>query len=435
MSRHRRNRSIQFRRSLLGVALVAAPLVAAAQENGVFHRVALLTPDQEVPPTNSSAIGAGNFVIDTCANTIRYYITYSCLSSPETAAHIHGASPPGVNSGILHNLPPGNVKTGIINYPEAQENDLLGGRTYVNVHSINFPGGEIRGQIVSAVAAIDPAQEVPPSPVGGVGFGLFNINTQTNTLDYYISVQGLSAPETAAHIHGVARHGANAGVLHALPPGNPKVGVWNYPAALESALLDGLMYVNVHTTAFPGGETRGQISSYVSSLDGRQEVPPNASAASGVGIYSLDRGADELGVDIRHCGLGSPETAAHIHGFAPPGVNAGILTFLPAGPRKLMVWNFGPANEPAVVDGRTYANVHTTGFPGGEIRGQIEFPRLAILCPGDFNTDGVIDINDLTILLSRFGTAGDACSGDMDGNGIIDINDLTSFLSLFGSSC
>ncbi|MBI5864612.1 MAG: CHRD domain-containing protein [Planctomycetes bacterium] len=252
-------------------------------------------------------------------------------------------------------------------------------------------------------------------------------------MEYYVAYAGLSAPETASHVHGYVRHGVSAGVRFPLALGSPKTGVWNYPAADQDAILNGLAYVNVHSTAFPGGEIRGQITRYVAPIDGRQESPPVATAGAGVGLFSMDLAADTMGYNIRHCGLSSAETASHIHGFAPRGVPAGVLTALPAGANKLGSWVYGAANELAVLDGRTYVNVHTATNPGGELRGQIEFPEP--FCLGDVNCDRVIDLVDLTLLLSNFGGAGGKGQGDLNDDGIIDLRDLTLLLSSFGIVC
>lgn len=425
-----------MRRSFFRLAALTATglgLSASALASGVYHRVAILMGEQETPPVASTGIGAGDFIIDTCANTVTYYITYSCLSAAETAAHIHGFAGPGVAAGVVHPLPAGTTKTGVWVYAEPDEAAILNGRTYVNIHSAAFPGGEIRGQIVSHVAYVDGAQETPPNTMLGRGFGLFNVNTVNDTMEYYVAFGGLGAAETAAHFHGPGRHGVAAGVVFPLALGSPKVGTWAYPAAMESAILDGLTYVNIHTTAFPAGEIRGQISSFVSCMDGRQETPPIAVPSSGVGVYSLNRTTDELGFDVRHCGLTAAETAAHIHGFAPRGIAAGVLIGLPAGPRKLGFWLYGAANEAALLDSRTYANVHSAAFPGGEIRGQIDF--IFTECLGDVNCDGVVDLADLTELLSNFGLPGGKGDGDINGDGLIDLADLTLQLSAFGTTC
>ena len=55
-------------------------------------------------------------------------------------------------------------------------------------------------------------------------------------------------------------------------------------------------------------------------------------------------------------------------------------------------------------------------------------------CPGDVNSDGVVDVNDLLALLSAFGTTTDAGS-DITGDGLVDVNDLLQCLSAFGNTC
>jgi len=348
--------------ALLGVGLAAAD---------TFVYGCVLSDKQEVPPTVSPAFGGGQFLIDTDANTVTYEIAFVGLTGAETAAHIHGPADPGMNGGALHALALGNPKGGVWNYLEAQESNILAGKMYVNIHSSAFPGGEIRGQITRLNASLDGAQEVPATGSPGSGWGVFQVDTAANELSYYIAMGGLLGAETAAHIHGMALHGTNAAAVHALPLGSPKVGVWNYTEAQEQDILSGRCYVNVHTAPFPGGEIRGQVVSVVVPIDGQQEVPPSASTGAGIGLISIDKLSDALSYDFRMAGLSGPETAAHIHGFAPPGTNGGVLVALPLGNRKLGVWSYAAADEPQVLAGETYFNAHTTVFPAGEIRGQI----------------------------------------------------------------
>jgi len=54
-------------------------------------------------------------------------------------------------------------------------------------------------------------------------------------------------------------------------------------------------------------------------------------------------------------------------------------------------------------------------------------------CPGDFSGNGVIDLDDLVLLLANYGSAGP--DGDMDGDGDVDIEDLAAFLSVYGTTC
>jgi hypothetical protein len=108
-------------------------------------------------------------------------------------------------------------------------------------------------------ATLDGLQETPPNATPATGNATLVLDTAANTLSYNISYAGLLATETAAHIHGFAAPGSAAGVLHSLPSGNPKVGVWNYLETQEANIIAGLTYINIHTTLFPGGEIRGQI--------------------------------------------------------------------------------------------------------------------------------------------------------------------------------
>src|SRR5262249_40519374 len=77
--------------------------------------------------------------------------------------------------------------------------------------------------------------------------------------------------------------------------------------------------------------------------------------------------------DVHVLQLTGPEAAAHIHGYAPLGTPAGVLTPLVTTPRKIGTWTYPVANEQDVFQGRTYFNSHTALNPGGEIRGQIMF--------------------------------------------------------------
>jgi hypothetical protein len=247
------------------VALVAVAALTGGASAQLVHFCALIDGAQETPPNASPAKGTAVLVMDRQANTLSYTILIQGLSSAETLAHIHGYAGPGAPAGIKHSLPLGSFKTGVWSYPAAEEQQILDGLTYINIHTTMFSGGEIRGQIlrsnadVTMFAVADGAQEVPPTPSTAKGVGCFKIDTVANTVSYQFTMTGLSSAETLAHIHGYAPPGTPAGVKHNLPLGNHKVGTWAYPAADEASILAGLAYVNIHTSMFSGGEIRGQI--------------------------------------------------------------------------------------------------------------------------------------------------------------------------------
>jgi hypothetical protein len=124
-------------------------------------------------------------------------------------------------------------------------------------------------------------------------------------------------------------------------------------------------------TLLGAGAGAASAQSYVATLEGAQEVPPQATPATGSATLTLD-GAKMLSFSISYSGLVGIETAAHIHGPAGVGVNAGVVFPLPLGNLKIsMVGPLTPAQEADLNAGLYYINVHTDLFPGGEIRGQI----------------------------------------------------------------
>lgn len=119
--------------------------------------------------------------------------------------------------------------------------------------------GSLHGKTYELFAHMEGRHENPTTTSSAAGFGDFVIDTQNNTLTYHIQYFNLEGNETGAHIHGVAPTDQNAGVLTDLPGGMTKDGSWNYPEELETAILAGQTYVNIHSTSYPDGAIRGQI--------------------------------------------------------------------------------------------------------------------------------------------------------------------------------
>jgi hypothetical protein len=96
----------------------------------------------------------------------------------------------------------------------------------------------------------------------------------------------------AAHIHD----GAAGGTAASSSSWRRTSGTWTVPggATLTPAQVDsyeaGTLYVNVHTTANPGGEIRGQIGRrvYFATLVAAQEMPPTTSTATSMGRWTYD---------------------------------------------------------------------------------------------------------------------------------------------------
>ncbi len=95
-----------------------------------------------------------------------------------------------------------------------------------------------------------------------IGMVKGTLNTTTDTLRYTITYSGLSGPVLAAHFHGPAAPGAEAGVMVPIPGPyhSGLTGTSEITAADAKAILAGRTYVNLHTAAEPDGEARAQVN-------------------------------------------------------------------------------------------------------------------------------------------------------------------------------
>jgi hypothetical protein len=117
-------------------------------------------------------------------------------------------------------------------------------------------GSSARATVTTLNFVMQQSQEVPPTGSTAVGKGTLKVDDVANTLTYVVDENVTN--ETAAHIHGPAARGVNAGVLFPLATTPHKTGTVSLTAAQVADALAGKYYVNAHSTAFPGGEIRGQ---------------------------------------------------------------------------------------------------------------------------------------------------------------------------------
>jgi len=147
------------RRSLLGYCFggAGATLLALTSRGraATTSFKADLKPSSEVPPNSTSGSGSGTVTLDSATNQITWNVSFSGLTGPATAVHIHGPAPVGKNAGVLIWLSTkGKTATsplsGSAAFTAAQASDLMNGQCYINVHTAANPGGEIRGQLATS---------------------------------------------------------------------------------------------------------------------------------------------------------------------------------------------------------------------------------------------------------------------------------------------
>jgi hypothetical protein len=110
---------------------------------------ATLAGSSEVPANPSTGTGKAEVQVDPSSYKLKWKVNYSGLSGPATMGHIHGPAAPTANAGVQ--VPFTDVTkptiSGEAQLTPAQYADLAAGLYYVNIHSAQFPGGEIRGQL------------------------------------------------------------------------------------------------------------------------------------------------------------------------------------------------------------------------------------------------------------------------------------------------
>jgi hypothetical protein len=111
-------------------------------------------------------------------------------------------------------------------------------------------------------AVLDAKSEVPPNTSAGTGTADIDYDAASKKLTWKLSYSGLTGPATAAHFHGPAEAGKNAGVAVPIPNAgsSPVEGSAILTDAQAADMMAGKCYVNVHTAANPGGEIRGQVT-------------------------------------------------------------------------------------------------------------------------------------------------------------------------------
>jgi hypothetical protein len=355
---------------------------------------AMLNGAQEVQPVNTNARGVAGFQLSPGMDTLWVIAQVNGLSSSITGAHIHEGEP-GENGSVIQDLNmfrKGNKFYGMLT-GSALDNlldKMFEGETYMNVHTANNPNGEIRGQIMlesdyTMHADMRGGNEVPAVSTTAKGIAVMHLSHDKTTLHVHALVTGLSSAITGAHLH-IAEEGTNGPVIVDLMPhmnGNMIDATirTNVLGARLDSLMEGDVYVNVHTTNNPKGEIRGQIMmaeglAFMTMLDGGQETPAVPTQGMGLGYMEIDDEMESMMYHVVFDKLTGTPTASHFH-KAPIGASGGVVVNLTdsmsANEIKGTVSGTGltKAFIMDAIKGDIYVNVHTPSYPGGEIRGQL----------------------------------------------------------------
>lgn len=115
---------------------------------------ATLNGANETPPNSSTATGTATASYDPGTKMISYTFSWSNLSAPAKAMHFHVGAP-GVSGNVIIPVPSASFTSaasgsasGSAPFPDSLLNQLMIGNFYANIHDANYPGGEIRGQLI-----------------------------------------------------------------------------------------------------------------------------------------------------------------------------------------------------------------------------------------------------------------------------------------------
>lgn len=450
-------------RQIFALLLVAAGTLCARSAETVYFRGVML-PGNEVPPAGIAATGAATIrahvVRDDAGlvteGTVDFLVNYQFPASTTfTGLHIHtggaGANGPvSINTGIsaANNVVDEDGRGSIFRQSQVRSTDAaaltaLRGMLenpagfYVNLHTTEFSGGAIRGQLQRADVAVfmglmSPLNEVPAiTTLDASGVSHVRVITTRNASGAIDSAQMLfdvnyRFPEpvtfTGLHIHTGAA-GANGSVIFntgigsgaaSVPSTANGSGNLQFPVevnltrqaevdALNALLVNpAAFYINLHTTANPGGVIRSQMMPtdtmrFRVEMLPSNEVPPvaglDASAPAEVTVRTVraEDGSVIAGVvdfDINHRFPGATEfTGLHIHdGAAGANGSVRVDTGVTGGSPVASETGFGNlfrsvnvGTEPGLATLNSlvrtpenhYVNLHTRVNPGGAVRSQL----------------------------------------------------------------
>src|SRR5256885_2378400 len=198
--------------------------------------------------------------------------------------------------------------------------------------------GSVFAQTLGAV--LTSSQETPACSASGFGSATVTFDSTHQNINVTITVSNLGAPITIFHIHQGAVGVAGPVVENLVGLGGTFTNgtmTGTFPIASDVAqnilANPGGFYVNVHTSACPGGAARGQLAfvsggpqMFAAELRGANETPANSSAAFGSSLVTFDPVNNFMAFEVNTNGITSP-AASHIHRGAAGTAGPGIINF------------------------------------------------------------------------------------------------------------
>jgi hypothetical protein len=191
---------------------------------------------------------------------------------PAVAAHIHSGAAGSSGPVVVPLATPdaSGQSSGCVTVARTLVASILGNPDgfYVNVHTSDFPGGAIRGQLrgtstasFGTIFAFDLKGSTEPD---ATGTAVVRLRKDAGMICYRLHVEKITLPAAAAHIHKGGA-GVNGPVVFPFTAPGADANSSGCAAAPDPSLIDAIIadpagyYVNVHTKEHPGGAIRGQL--------------------------------------------------------------------------------------------------------------------------------------------------------------------------------
>lgn len=131
----------------------------------------------------------------------------------------------------------------------------------LTVAGLLFATAPAYAEVVNMTAELTGAAEVPANDSSGTGNLEATYDTETMMLTWTVTYEGLTGDATAAHFHGPAAEGENAGPVVPIEGdlASPIEGSATLTEEQATQLQEGMWYFNLHTAQYPDGELRGQV--------------------------------------------------------------------------------------------------------------------------------------------------------------------------------
>ena len=338
----------------------------------------------EVPAVTTDAIGVSTVTFNADYTKATINATVSNLSSAFMGAHIHRGKA-GTNGDVVFNLTSNFVEgriEAVINVTKQDVADFINGNFYLNVHTTNHPGGELRGNLGVEAAESFMTVLTDAANAGNtaaMGVAMMHYTSNTNVLEINFLAGANAGSITSLELMmGTGDSATVVATLTGMLDYNrvdAKMPAGNFIAALRSGSLYLVAGDGSDAPKAWGNITKVSGIAFDSWMNGAQEAPSNDGPGLGLVIGSVSADLSTVSVASVGYNYSGALTGAHFH-TGELGVSGGVVVNFTTAINGTSVVTATPvaisaANVAKLLSGDLYFNVHTSRYPAGEVRGQI----------------------------------------------------------------